>query len=86
MDSSETRTDSVNLFEAMTEAEEPEPDCQISGCDRPGEVPRKIRDRNSEDEAFEHYLCRFHYRVLLGVKIAIAILVVAVFLAALFNL
>lgn len=87
MSNSETQTGSGNLFEAMTEVEEEdEPECRISGCDRPGVASRKIRKRNTDDPAFDHYLCQFHYRVILAVKIGIVLLVVTAFLFALFNL
>lgn len=66
-------------------AEEPDPDCHIDGCDRPGAVPRKMRGRDEEGPTFEHHLCRFHYRVLLGVKVTVAAVVLGVFLVVFFT-
>lgn len=64
---------------------DPDPDCRIDGCDRPGEVPRKLRGRGDDEPAFEHHLCRFHHRVFLTVKVAVVVAVLCTFLVVFFT-
>jgi hypothetical protein len=74
--------ETVDLFAT---GEEEDPDCQISGCDRPGTVPWKIREHGTDEPPVQHLVCQFHHRLILGVKITVAVLVIAIFLVAYFS-
>lgn len=73
-------------FDLFSMGEEEDPDCAISGCGRTGKVPRKMRKQNSEEPITKHYICQFHHRLYLGIKIGLTILVVALFFIAFFSL
>ena len=67
------------------EAEE-RPDCQISGCDRPGAVAHKTRSRGSEEPVRQQYVCRFHGRVITGLKVLLVMIAVGGFLGVVYVL
>ena len=67
-------------------SEEPTaPDCQVTGCDRVGTVPRKLPSSNTDEPLSKHYVCRYHHRLFLAVKGGIALLVIVVFVIAFFQ-
>lgn len=78
-------TDSSDpMFELFTSGEDDNPECQISDCDRSGDVPRKVKNQSSE-ETESHYICQFHYRLLLGIKIAAVVVLAVLFLLVFFR-
>lgn len=64
------------------EDEDESPECRIAGCDRPGNVPRRLADPSGEGAMYTHYVCQYHHRLLLAIKVAIAMAVVALFVLA----
>ena len=75
---------------SMAESEElgegvDDPDCQIDGCDRAGAVPRTFHSDNAVEPTSQRYVCRYHHRVLVGLRLVIIAAVIAVFLAAFFR-
>lgn len=60
--------------------------CRISGCSRDGVVSRKLAIHGDGAPPEDHYVCRHHYRVFWGVRIAAVAAVAVVFLLAFFHL
>jgi len=60
-------------------------ECQIDGCDRPGVVPRNVRGDDPEEPVAKHYVCRYHHRLFLGVKVVLAVGLLVVLLVVFFN-
>ncbi len=73
-------------FDLLGVSDIEEPECQISGCDRPGAVPRNVRGDDPEEPIAKHYVCRYHHRLFLGVKVVLGVSLVVLFLVVFFNL
>jgi hypothetical protein len=65
--------------------EGPPPECAIDGCTRQGAAARKIRPPGSDEEPTEQYVCRRHYLLFVGIRAAVAVVILAIFLAAFFR-
>ena len=59
--------------------------CQISDCSRPGAVPRTFRSYEPDEPTTPHYVCRYHYRVFVGLRVLVLATVVAAFLFVYFR-
>lgn len=55
-----------------------DPECQIAGCDRPGVVGTTVSSPEGKDRPREEYVCLYHHRLLLAMKLVIATAAVAV--------
>jgi len=64
----------------------PPPECAIEGCTRQGTAARKIRPPGSDEEPTEQYVCRRHYLLFVGIRAAIAVVILALFLAVFFRI
>lgn len=62
-----------------------DPECQIAGCDRPGSNSKLISRSDSRDGPAEHYVCRRHYRILLGLKASLVVAALGIFLFVAFG-
>ena len=75
-----------SLMATMGIPEDTDPDCQITGCDRPGEIPQKVRGDDPEEPLAKHYICQYHHRLFLAIKITVALVLIGIFLVAFFSL
>lgn len=73
-------------FDLLGVSDIEETECQISGCDRPGIVPRNVRGDDPEEPVAKHYVCRYHHRLFLGVRVGLAIGLGVVLLVVFFNI
>lgn len=76
--------DPILIGEEDIETEPDRLECHIKGCERPGDVVEKISAPDENEDTYDHYVCRFHHRVLLGTKIFIGLSAVVVFLWAVY--
>lgn len=58
------------------------PECAIDGCTRQGVAPRKLRAPGSDERPTEQYVCRYHYRIFMSVRVLVGLVVLAVLIAA----
>lgn len=80
-----TTDDPSPILVDETDVEEARRECQVAGCDRPGTVPRRIAESDAADGVTDHYVCRRHYRLFLGIKVGIAVFLLALLLLVIFR-
>lgn len=73
------------ILGGMIDGEADQPECQIDGCSRPGTVPKRISDSDSEKGVTDHYICRHHYRLFRGIRVGIVVVLVALLLFVFFR-
>jgi len=66
--------------------EGPPPECAVDGCSRDGVAVRKLKSPGTDEEPTDHYVCRYHYRLFLGIRAMIALAVVFLFALAFFRI
>lgn len=81
------------VLETMPEDDDIDRTCYIEGCDRPGEIPRKLRGGDDigpidpdADPFTRHYICHYHHRLYLGIKVGIVAILIFIALLAFFNI
>jgi len=67
-------------------AEGPPSECAIDGCSRDGVAARKLKRPGTDEEPIDHYVCRYHYRLFLGVRVLLLLVVLALFGLAFFRI
>lgn len=72
------------ILTGAVEGDAIEPECQIRGCERPGAVPRKMSAQGGDDQAREEFVCRYHHRTLLAMKVGIVVVALAVLIGAIY--
>ncbi len=58
--------------------------CQVPGCDRPGAVAQKMPDPSAAEPIRREYVCRYHHRVFLGIKVVMVSALLVLLLYAVF--
>ncbi len=80
------RTGPNPLIAERSSTEPDDPDCQVAGCERSGTVPRKMRRPNTEEPVTRHYVCRYHHRLFLAIRVGIVAVLLLVLVLVYFQL